>query len=140
MTLLTVALCLWDYSGKCTGVSCHFFLQGIFPAQGSNLCPVWLLHWQADFSLLSHLSVSCSVMLDSVTPWTVAHQAPLSMEFSRQEHWSGVPFPSPEHLPDPGNEPRSVAGRFFTISGTREALPHLKQHYCCLPFQSSSIV
>ena len=32
-----------------------------------------------------------------VTPWTVAHQAPLSMEFSRQEHWSGLPFPSPMH-------------------------------------------
>ena len=40
-------------------------------------------------------------------PWTVAHQAPLSMEFSRQEHWSGLPFPSPEDLPDSGNEPRA---------------------------------
>ena len=39
--------------------------------------------------------------------WTVAHQAPLSMEFSRQEYWSGVPFPSPGDLPDPGNEPGS---------------------------------
>ena len=42
-----------------------------------------------------------------VTPWTVAHQAPPSMEFSRQEHWSGLPFPSPGDLPDPGIEPRS---------------------------------
>ena len=42
-----------------------------------------------------------------VTPWTVAHQAPLSMEFSRQEYWSGLPFPSPGDLPDPGIEPRS---------------------------------
>ena len=40
-----------------------------------------------------------------VTPWTVAHQAPLSMGFSRQEYWSGLPFPSPGHLPDPGIEP-----------------------------------
>ena len=39
-------------------------------------------------------SVSCSVMSDSATPWTVARQAPLSMEFPRQEHWSGLPFPS----------------------------------------------
>ena len=42
-----------------------------------------------------------------VTPWTVAHKAPLSMGFSRQEYWSGVPFPSPGGLPDPGIEPRS---------------------------------
>ena len=40
-------------------------------------------------------------------PWTVAHQAPLSMGFSRQEYWSELPFPSPGDLPDPGIEPRS---------------------------------
>ena len=39
-------------------------------------------------------------------PWTVAHQAPPSMGFSRQEYWSGLPFPSPGDLPDPGIEPR----------------------------------
>ena len=43
------------------------------------------------------------------TPWTVAYQAPLSMGFSRQEYWSGVPLPSPGDLPDPGMEPRSPA-------------------------------
>ena len=43
------------------------------------------------------------------TPWTVAHQAPPSTEFSRQEYWSGLPFPSPGDLPDPGIEPRSPA-------------------------------
>ena len=43
------------------------------------------------------------------TPWTVAYQAPLSMEFSRQEYWSGLPFPSPGDLPDLGIEPRSPA-------------------------------
>ena len=42
-----------------------------------------------------------------VTPWTVAHQAPPSMEFSRQEYWSGLPFPSPGDLPNPGIEPGS---------------------------------
>ena len=42
-----------------------------------------------------------------VTPWTVAYQAPPSMGFSRQECWSGLPFPSPGHLPDPGIEPGS---------------------------------
>ena len=44
-----------------------------------------------------------------VTPWTVAHQAPPSMEFSRQEYWSGLPFPSPGDLPDPGIKPGSPA-------------------------------
>ena len=44
-----------------------------------------------------------------VTPWTVAYQAPPSMEFSRQEYWSGLPFPSPGDLPDPGIESGSPA-------------------------------
>ena len=43
------------------------------------------------------------------TPWTVAHQAPLSTGFSRQEYWSGLPFPSPGDLPDLGIEPMSLA-------------------------------
>ena len=46
-------------------------------------------------------------MSDSATPWTVACQASLSMGFLRQEYWSGLPFPSPGDLPDPGIEPRS---------------------------------
>ena len=55
------------------------------------------------------------------TPWTVARQAPLSMGFSRQESWSGLPFPSAKDLPNPGIELRSlesptVAGGFFTIA------------------------
>ena len=44
-----------------------------------------------------------------VTPWTVAYQAPLSMEFARQEYWSGLPFPSPGDRLNPGIEPRSPA-------------------------------
>ena len=62
-------------------------------------------------ALLGRLGVLCvcSVASDSVTPWTVAHQAPLSMKFSRQEYWSGLPFPSPGDLPDPGVESESPA-------------------------------
>ena len=50
-------------------------------------------------------------------PWTVAHQALLSMEFSRQEYWSQLPFPTPGDLPNPGIEPLSpaLAGGFFTV-------------------------
>ena len=57
-----------------------------------------------------------------VTSWTVAYQAPLSMGFSRQEYWSGLPCPSPGDLPDPGIEPRvsHIVGRHFTVWATRE--------------------
>ena len=54
----------------------------------------------------SEVAQSCPTLCD---PWTVAHQAPPSMGFSRQEYWSGLPFPSPGDLPDPGIEPRSPA-------------------------------
>ena len=62
-----------------------------------------------------------------VTLWTVAHQAPLSMGFCRQEYWSGLLCPSPGDLPDPGIEPESLmspalAGGFFTTSATLGAL------------------
>ena len=52
-------------------------------------------------------SVNRSVLSDSSTSWTVAHQVPLSMEFSRQEYWSRLPFPSPGDLPNPGIKPKS---------------------------------
>ena len=54
---------------------------------------------------LSSWSHEVSHVRLSVIPWTVAHQAPPSMEFSRQEYWSGLPFPSPRDLPYPGIEP-----------------------------------
>ena len=59
-------------------------------------------------------ALSCVHLL--VTLWTVACQSPLSLGFSRQEYWSGLPFPLPGDLPDPGIEPLSpvLAGRFFT--------------------------
>ena len=59
----------------------------------------------------------CSVVSSSfVTPWTEVLKAPLSMGFSRQEYWSGLPFPPSGDLPDPGIEPMSPAlvGKFFT--------------------------
>ena len=69
-----------------------------------------------------------------VSPWTVAYQAPPSMGFSRQEYWSGLPFPSPGNLPDPGIEPRSrlISGRRFNLWATREAI------WSKLPFSLST--
>ena len=80
----------------------------------------------------AHCVARCSVMSDSfATPWT--HQAPLSMGFPRQEYWSGLPFPSPEDLPEQGTELASpvspaLAGSFvffffFTIKPPGK-LPH----------------
>ena len=69
-----------------------------------------------------------------VTPWTVACQAPLSIRFSRQEHWSGLPFPPPGDLPNPGIEPESLmssvlAAGFFTTSATWKAYNVITNRY-----------
>ena len=58
-----------------------------------------------------------------VIPWTVAHQAPLSMEFSRQEYWSRLPFPSPGDLPDLGIKPASLASLHWQAGSTPLAPP-----------------
>ena len=58
--------------------------------------------WKVKVKLLSRVRLFA-------TPWTVDYQAFMSMKFSRQEYWSGLPFPSPGDLPDPGIEPRSPA-------------------------------
>ena len=79
-----------------------------------------LLEWSFVYVyVLSHVQLFS-------TPWTIAHQAPLSMEFSRQECWSRLPFLILEDLPNPGITPASpespaLAGRFFTISTIWEA-------------------
>ena len=62
----------------------------------------YLIYMQSESE--SEVPQSCPTLCD---PWTVAHQAPPSMGFSRQEYWIGLPFPSPGDLPDPGIEPRS---------------------------------
>ena len=104
-------LSLWNFSGKNTAARCHFLLQGFFPTQ----CFLRILHWQADYlpeppgkrKKKKVKLLSCVQLF--ATPWTVAYQAPPSMGFSRQEYWSGLPFPSPGDLPDPGIEPGSPA-------------------------------
>ena len=85
--------------------------MGLIPAQGSKACFVCVC------------IQSYPTLCDSVD--CEAQQAPLSLEFSRKEYWSGLPFPSPEIFPNPGIEPTSLmspalAGRFFTISATWE--------------------
>ena len=101
-------------------ISCNFSYQ-CDTATGNNKLYVTLTE---GVYVLSHFS---SVQL-GVTLWTTACQAPLSMEFSKQDYWKGLPFPSPNpgDLPNPGIEPTSLispalAGGFFTTSATWEA-------------------
>ena len=78
--------------------------------------------------ILNHLCAGAqmfSLVWLFASPWTAAHQTPLSMGFSRQEYWGRLPFSSPGDLAHPGNEPASLtshalAGRFFTTSATWE--------------------
>ena len=73
-------------------------------------------------------------MSHSVSPWTIAHRAPPSMEFSRQEYWSGLPFPSPGGLPDPGIEPRSPSLQANTLpSEPPGKYPHGLTALCAFP-------
>ena len=73
------------------------------------------------------------------TPWTVAHQAPPSMGFSRQEYWSGVPFPSPGDLPDPGTELGSPALQADALTSEPSGKPNvllgrskLRKYFGCI--------
>ena len=84
-------------------------------------------HSDANFALNCAVCVLSHVRL-FVTPWTVVCQVPLSMGFSRQDYWSGLPCPPPEDLPDPGIEPTSLVssalvGGFFTTVSPGKPLP-----------------
>ena len=96
------------------------FPPSIFPGirvfSNELVLPIrWPKYWSFSFSISPSNEYSgLKVKLLSrvrlfATPWTEAYQAPQSMELSRQEYWSGLPFPSPEDLPNPGSEPRSPA-------------------------------
>ena len=109
----------WDFPGKSTGVGCHFLLQGIFPPQGLNPA----LQLKENSLVTGHCLVTKSC-LTLASPCTVAHQAPLSMGFPRQEYWNGLPFPPSGDLPDPGIKPMppSLAGGFFTTEPPEKPL------------------
>ena len=79
----------------------------------------WLLEFVFLCFFIFKTKICVLVVSNSAIPWTLVHQAPLSMEFPRQEYWSGLPFPSPGDLPDPRIELTSpvspaLAGGLFT--------------------------
>ena len=74
--------------------------------------------------------LSCAQL--SAAPWTVAHQAPLSVGFPRLEYWSGLPFPSPEALPEPGIKPTSPVSpalRVDSLPLSHQGSPHYRCHF-----------
>ena len=106
--------------------------KGLMPGQGTKIPPAEWCGQKKKKKLVNtdveHICVcmlSCIQLL--VTPWTVAHQTPLSVGFSRQEYWSGLPFPPPGDLPNPGITPKSpaLAGRFFTPEPPGKPVAHI---------------
>ena len=89
------------------------------------------------FFLRNHRVKSLSRVRLFATPWTVAYQAPPSMGFSRQEYWSGLPFPSPGDLPDPGIEPGSPALEADTLTSEPPGNRTLYNYKCTLGCKES---
>ena len=97
---------IWKYSYYHSVVMCEIVRGEYLSNKGkfhTFILPVFslCLKWDRGSLLFSHWVTSDSF----VTPWTIAHQAPLSMIFARQEYWSGLPFSSPGDLPNPGGKP-----------------------------------
>ena len=82
------------------------------------------MSWNRNQHGEGEVAQSCLTLCD---PWTVAYQAPLSMGFSRQEYWSGLPFPSPGDLPDPGIKPRSPTLQVDALTSASPGKPQ-NQH------------
>ena len=111
-------------------MGCHFHLQGIFPTQGSNPgLPHCLPCYWLNYRSRAHMQSPFSHIQFFPTPQTVARQALLSVEFSRQEYWSGWPFPPPGVFLTQGSNlglmSPALVGGFFTTS-TWEALSQIK--------------
>ena len=102
----------------------------LVPDQESTLRP---LHWKSESE--SEVAQSGPTLFDPIN--CVAHQAPLSMEFSRKEYWSGLPFPSPGDLPDPGIKPGSVALWADSLPSEPPGKPEALKGRCWIPNKST---
>ena len=120
----------WGKSGS----SNRFYFLGLL-----NHCGWWLQPWNKKMLALGKKAMTNLCLLSCFSCvqlfanlWTVAHQAPFSMGFSRQEYWSGLPFPSPGDLPHPGTEPMSLvlASGFFTAEPPEKAKYSVPLWYC----------
>ena len=106
MNLKNIILSGRSQSPKYMHVSIHIYIF-----HKGKIC-IYIYVYTCMYAYMLLLLFSHEVVSNfSVTPWTVVHQAPLSMGFSRQEYWSGLPFPSPGELPKPGIKPASSASQ-----------------------------
>ena len=118
-----------------------------------QICLFWTFHI---YSIIQYMTYCLKFLSFSICVfshvelfadlWTVAQQAPRSMEFSRKEYWSGLPYPSPGDLPNPGMEPvsltyPSLAGKFFTLAplGKPQHIYHLVHFYGHVKFHCMDI-
>ena len=107
-----IALTRWTFVGKVMSLLFNILSRLVINFLPKSKC--LLISWlQLPSAMTLCVCVSRLVVSDSVTPWTVVHQAPLSMGFSRQEYWSGLPCPPPGDLPDPGIKPASLMSSAF---------------------------
>ena len=103
-----------------------------------GVCLFFIIFKTLGIQLSIFLSVAVKVKVKSLsriqlfaTPWTIAYQAPLSMEFSREEYWSGLPFPSQGELPDPGIERRSPALQAEVLPSEPPGKPDSDEYQPC---------
>ena len=120
---LSLHLCSWQHIHKNQNVQATQC-----PSVDGWINRMWSIHTIEYLCVCLHAH-TCAQPCLTVIPWTIALQAPLFMGFSRQEYWSGLPFPSPGDLPNCGTEPSSLmspalAGRFFATSAIWEACIH----------------
>ena len=116
-------ICIWIlHQQKCDGVLVPvFFISLMIKLEiiEGNCSSVKPLYCSAAVALVSNIS----------DLWTVAHQAPQSMPFSRQEYWSGLPCPPPGDLPDPGIEPRSPVLQTDSLPSEPQGKPSIAQRH-----------
>ena len=128
-----------DFSGSSRVYRVHLYLITLclhvmslhvwytYPTQYTSASSLLSLFYCCHAQLLGHV-------WPFVASWTVAYQAPLSMEFSRQESWSGVPFLSQGDLPDPAIKPTSLCLLHWQVDSLPLAPPRKTYTYCCQTF------
>ena len=129
-TLWTVAprlLCPWDSPGRKTGIGWHFLLQGIFLTQGSNPHLLYLLHWQVRLFTTSATSVHAKSLQSRPTLCDPTDSSPTGSSVHRISQarileWVAISFSRGSSWPKNWTWVSCIAGRFFTIWATREAL------------------
>ena len=130
----TIALTRQTLVGKVMSLLLNMLSRLVITSLPRSKCP--LISWlqspsavileppkmKSDTVKVKVKSLSCVRLFG--TPWTVAYHAPQFMEFSRQEYWSGLPFPSPRDLPDPGIKPRSPTLQANSLPSEPQGKPH----------------